>query len=108
MALCTVHSSLLDFRFRSRPLKPFSRAEFQKALQEVDMKKGEESVTSKKSIVKQDDWKPSNIAEYLFSNEKGDIADDIDSKEIDQIYNGYMSTLITSYEKLKGKFNIFA
>lgn len=54
------------------------------------------------------DWKPSNIAEYLFSNDKGDIADDIDGKEIDQIYNGYMSTLITSYEKLKGKFNVFA
>ena len=68
-------------------------------------------MTSKKNILTKkeiQDWKPSNIAEYLFSNEKGDIADDIDSKEIDQIYNGYMSTLITSYEKLKGKFNIFA
>ena len=28
IALCTVHSSLLDFRFRARPLKPFSRAEY--------------------------------------------------------------------------------
>jgi len=27
VALCTVHSSTLDFRFRSTPLKPFSRME---------------------------------------------------------------------------------
>lgn len=25
ITLCTIHSSLLDFRFRSRPLRPFSR-----------------------------------------------------------------------------------
>ena len=30
-----------------------------------------------------EEWKPSNIAEYLFSNEKGEIADDIDNNEID-------------------------
>lgn len=54
------------------------------------------------------EWKPSNIAEYLFSNERGEIADDIDSTEIDMIYNGYMQTLMTSYDKLKGKFNSFA
>lgn len=28
VALCTIHSSLLDFRFRARVLKPFSRAEY--------------------------------------------------------------------------------
>lgn len=44
----------------------------------------------------------------MFSDEKGDIADDIDGTEIDQIYNGYMTALICSYEKLKGKFNNFA
>jgi hypothetical protein len=44
----------------------------------------------------------------LFSNERGEIADDIDSTEIDMIYNGYMQTLMGSYEKLKGKFNSFA
>jgi len=32
VALSTFHSSLLDFRFRSRPLKPFSRVEYQKNL----------------------------------------------------------------------------
>lgn len=44
----------------------------------------------------------------MFSNEKGEIAEDIDNEEIDEIYNGYMQTLICSYEKLKGKFNNFA
>lgn len=57
---------------------------------------------------KEEEWRPSNIAEYLFSNERGEIADDIDSQEIDMIYNGYMQALIGSYEKLKGKFNAFA
>jgi hypothetical protein len=55
-----------------------------------------------------EEWRPTNIAEYLFSNDRGEIADDIDSQEIDQIYTGYMQTLIASYDKLKGKFNTFA
>lgn len=32
LALCTLHSSLLDFRFRPRPLKSFSRAEYKKVM----------------------------------------------------------------------------
>jgi len=32
LALCTLHSSILDFRFRPRPLKSFSRAEYKKAI----------------------------------------------------------------------------
>ena len=57
--------------------------------------------------MKEEEWRPSNIAEYLFSNERGEIADDIDSSEIDMIYSGYMHTLMTSYEKLKGKVQLF-
>lgn len=35
VALCTIHSCLLDFKFRSRQLKPFNKGEFLK-LQEKD------------------------------------------------------------------------
>ncbi|CDW80262.1 serine [Stylonychia lemnae] len=119
IALCTIHSSLLDFRFRSRELKPFSRAEYIKILdlekknQEGANKVPIEDKKAKAAKEKQDqgkveEWRPQNIAEYLFSNEKGEIADDIDAEEIDQIYSGYMQALMTSYEKLKGKFNNFA
>lgn len=44
VALCTIHSSMLDFRFRSRELKPFSRAEYLKILEEE--KKAQESNTA--------------------------------------------------------------
>lgn len=95
VALCTIHSSLLDFRFRSRELKPFSRSEYLK-LQEQERKaqeggggkalpddKGKRVLKDKNEKAKPEDWKPSNIAEYLFSNDRGEIADDIDAKEID-------------------------
>ena len=48
------------------------------------------------------------MAEYLFSNDRGEIADDIDCQEVEQIYSGYMQALVNSYEKLRGKFNVFA
>ena len=99
VALCTIHSSLLDFRFRSRLLKPFSRQDYVK-MQTLKEGKGE--------VKKEEEWRPSNVAEYLFSNDRGEIADDIDTNEIEQIYNGYMQALVNSYDKLKGKFNTFA
>lgn len=36
------------------------------------------------------------------------MGEDVDHTEVDMIYNGYMQTLIQSYEKLKGKYNSFA
>jgi hypothetical protein len=41
IALCTLHSSLLDFRFRARPLKPFSRAEYKKMLEKQETVKNQ-------------------------------------------------------------------
>ena len=85
-------------------------------MQEFERKAAESGKTpeekSKKASIHKgsssEEWKPSNIAEYLFSNERGVIADDINTQEIDSIYNGYMQTLINSYDRLKGKFNTFA
>ena len=49
------------------------------------MEKGQKknSTTTRNQPNKDLDMRPQNIAEYLFSNEKGDIADDIDSQEVD-------------------------
>ncbi len=70
--------------------------------------KSKKILKDKNENAKPEEWKPSNIAEYLFSNDRGELADDINASEIDQIYNGYMQSLVSSYEKMKGKFNTFA
>lgn len=49
-----------------------------------------------------------NAAEYLFSNERGELAEDIEASEVDIIYNMYMNALVQAYDKLKGRFNTFA
>lgn len=53
----------------------------------ANKEKGQTTVSKEDPIVKgakkEDDWKPTNIAEYLFSNDRGEIADDIDQAEID-------------------------
>jgi hypothetical protein len=62
-------------------------------------------------VKKPDDSKkyaPRNAAEYLFANEVGEMANDLNSGEVDQIYSGYMDAMVTAYDKLKGKFNTFA
>lgn len=46
VALCTIHSSLLDFRFRSRPLKAYSRSEYLKLLEKQQQEAGKTSSTS--------------------------------------------------------------
>ena len=53
VALCTFHSSLLDFRFRPRPLKPFSRVEYQKQLGQEKSAASEERKTETK-----EEWRP--------------------------------------------------
>ena len=53
-------------------------------------------------------WQPKNAAEYLFSNDKGEMVNDLDASEVDKLYGGYMDALVGSYDKLKGRFNTFA
>ncbi len=67
MALCTIHSSLLDFRFRSRELKPFNRSEYVK-VQEKEKEQAAKILTEKKNIANKqgfngaaslkEEWKP--------------------------------------------------
>lgn len=48
------------------------------------------------------------VTEWLFADESGQIAKDVNLKEIEIIYNGYMQQLIGAYEQLKTKFNMYA
>ncbi len=92
-------------------MKPFSRADAEekdKATQDMAPAAKAKAIKEKESKGDEDEWKPQNIAEYLFCNQRGEITEDIDPVEVDQIYNGYMQILSQSYEKLKGKFNAFA
>ena len=38
------------------------------------------------------------VTEWLFADESGKIAEDVNLHEIDTIYNGYMQQLIGAYE----------
>jgi hypothetical protein len=48
------------------------------------------------------------VTEWLFADESGQIAQDVNLNEIEIIYNGYMQQLIGAYEQLKTKFNTYA
>ena len=83
--------------------------------EKIDQKKQREEERRKKGISalkdKQPDQKryygPSNLTEYLFADKYGEINDNINTTEINQIYMAYMQTLVDSYERLKSKFNQF-
>lgn len=50
---------------------------------------------------------PTNLTEYLFADRNGEISDNINAAEINQIYMSYMQSLIDSYERLRTKYNQF-
>ena len=96
VSLCTVHSVLMDFRFRSKALQ----AQF---TSKDNVKK---KLEAKKDKHKSNEYcGPTNLTEYLFADKYGEISDKIDAQEINQIYTSYMKSLIDSYERLKSKFN---
>jgi hypothetical protein len=58
-------------------LKPFSRAEYMRMLEANAKAQKEQSKSANL------DWKPCNAAEYLFSNEHGELLEDINPVEAD-------------------------
>ena len=48
------------------------------------------------------------VAEWLFTDENGQMAGDVNTQEMEELYNGYIQQLVASYEKLKTKFNTYA
>lgn len=106
ISLCTVHSSLLNFQFRTRPLRHQVRGKSQLSNFEDDhhhphnVKDAE--MPEKVEVGR------TGVTEWLFADESGQIAQDVNLSEIEIIYNGYMQQLIGAYEQLKTKFNTYA
>lgn len=111
VSLCTVHSVLMDFRFRSKKVQ----AQFitkDNIKEKIDQKKQkEEEKRSGKQIGSAENASdysgPTNLTEYLFADKYGELSETINATEINQIYLAYMQSLIDSYDRLKSKFNQF-
>ena len=52
-------------------------------------------------------FKPENIAQYLFADEHGNLPASLDLREVDLIYNDYIRVMTIMYEKLKNTYNTF-
>lgn len=83
VSLCTVHSVLMDFRFRSKKLA----AQF---ISKDNVKKKIDNKKDKKEKKKKEYSGPTNLTEYLFADKYGVISENINSHEINAIYLAYM------------------
>ena len=52
--------------------------------------------------------KKTSVAEWLFSDENGQMAGDVNLHEMEELYNGYIQQMVSSYDKIKTKFNTYA
>ena len=93
----------MDFRFRASKLqaKFISKGQVK---EKIDTRKAREEERKKKEG-KPLAFGPRNLTEYLFADKYGDIASDIDTREVNAVYLSYMQSLIDAYDRLKSKFN---
>ncbi len=80
----TVHSSIVDFRYRVVPTETV-----------LAMRKGP-AVGAPAST--------KTLGDFLFSNPDGSMPAQVSSLEVDRIYTDYVKVLVGSYEKLKDRF----
>jgi len=83
IANATLHSTLLDFRYRAIPLEPF----FTKPTSHTPS--ADEGKT---------------LSDYLFGKSDGSILTEVQSNEADNIYSEYVSQLVSSYNFIKKRF----
>jgi hypothetical protein len=50
-------------------------------------------------------FKPSNIAEFFFADDNGDLPRELDMKEVDLLYNDYIRVMSCMHEKLRQTYN---
>lgn len=84
---CTVHSSLLDYRFRQRPLKQFWIYD-----QEDDDEGPFDQLTE---------------TDFFFADEDGKVPDYISLKDVDWLVDEYYKILIKMFDKQKQKLENF-
>jgi hypothetical protein len=46
-------------------------------------------------------FKPTNIAEFFFADDNGEMPKELDMKEVDLLYNDYIRVMTCMHEKLR-------
>lgn len=121
---CTVHSTLIDYRFRVSSNIQNKIYGDKLLYQESGIQVKSQGGKNKKSKRKQqiaditgdtnsdiapnyDHWVPKSAAEFLFCDESGEMADEIDPDDADYLYNEYTNIIKGLYKKLSKSYNTF-
>ena len=96
---------IIDYRFRIRPLRSLIEPILEESKEGAPAKVAPPRVEKQKS---KNGFKPKTLDEFLFADLNGDMPLQVDLHEVDLFYNEYMKVMFTMYEKLRGKFNLFA
>lgn len=119
---CTIHSTLIDYRFRVAPNSQNqtfgSRLLYLQSGIKVKNKKEKAKRGKKNKIPKEigaDDsfpenynhWVPKSAAEFLFCDESGEMATKIDPEVADYLYNEYTNIIKGLFKKLAKTYNSF-
>ena len=122
----TVHSTLIDYRFRvsssiknkvygSKLLYLESGIQVRSKMQKSKKGKGQKISSKdhknsgeKDSDIKADHWAPKTAAEFLFWDENGEMPESIDPDDADYLYNEYTTIIKTLFRKLSKSYNIFS
>lgn len=116
---CTVHSTLIDYRFRvSTTLQ--NRIYGPKLLyleSGIQVKSHDKKKKGKKiqkeigsddpSYANYDHWVPKSAAEFLFCDDAGEMAKQIDAEDADYLYNEYTNIIKGLFKKLAKAYNAF-
>jgi hypothetical protein len=120
---CTVHSTLIDYRFRvSSSLQ--NRVYGSKLLHlesGIHVKNQDKKNKGKKkgkrihkeigsddpAYANYDHWVPKSAAEFLFCDETGEMVKEIDSEDADYLYNEYTNIIKGLFRKLAKSYNSF-
>lgn len=119
---CTVHSTLIDYRFRvsstiQNQIYGSKLLYLESGIQvkTQNSKKGKKN--KRKTIQEEEDvndpnpnydhWVPKSAAEFLFCDESGIMAEQIDPEDADYLYNEYTNIIKGLFKKLSKSYNGF-
>ena len=119
---CSVHSTLIDYRFRvsstmqnkvygAKMLYQESGIQVKSQKKAKKGKKGktQEEIGAEEGELDLDynHWVPKSAAEFLFCDEFGKMALEIDAEDADYLYNEYTNIIKTLFKKLAKNYNAF-
>lgn len=121
---CTVHSTLIDYRFRvsstlQNRVYGSKLLYLESGIQVKSQKKKSKKARSKPGASPEvngddpnlaanyDHWVPKSAAEFLFCDETGEMAKVIDPEDADYLYNEYTNIIKGLFKKLSKSYNAF-